>query len=75
MEGVSAMAKAMTRLANDPQLRNTLGAAGRIKAGHFGWDSIADQYLDAYRACGAADSGSQKTHIRSNPTDVLVGSR
>jgi glycosyltransferase involved in cell wall biosynthesis len=77
MEEIPALAKAMARLAGDAELGNRLGTAGRAKAGQFGWDSIAEQYLAVYRECGvsAGPESSEKPVARSNPTDALVGSR
>jgi len=47
-EDVPALAQAITRLAADAPLRQTLGAAGRERAQAFDWEVIADQYLSIY---------------------------
>ena len=43
-----ALAQAMTRLAADASLRQSLGAAGRERAQQFDWAAIAEQYLSLY---------------------------
>lgn len=48
-EDVPALAQAITRLAADAPLRQTLGAAGRERAKAFDWDAIAQQYLSIYQ--------------------------
>lgn len=50
---VPAMAAALKRLLEDPQLRAELAAAGRRRERQFTWHSAAEQTLDVYRA--AAD--------------------
>ena len=47
-EDVPALAQALTRLAADDALRQTLGTAGRKRAKAFDWDAIAEQYLTLY---------------------------
>ena len=47
----SAFASAVNALAGDPQRARAMGVAGRARAaGQFGWDAIADQTIDVYRA-------------------------
>ncbi|MFH1144304.1 MAG: glycogen synthase [Candidatus Eisenbacteria bacterium] len=46
----AALARAVNRLAADPQLRTEMGRRGRERAvRHFGWDRIAARTLDFYR--------------------------
>ncbi|MBE7210437.1 MAG: glycosyltransferase family 4 protein, partial [Gluconacetobacter diazotrophicus] len=47
-EDVPALAAALRRLAARPDLRSTLGAAGRQRAERFTWSHIADQYARIY---------------------------
>jgi len=47
----SDLARAINRLARDPELRRRMGAAGRERVlAQFSWDAIADTTLDLYRA-------------------------
>jgi alpha-maltose-1-phosphate synthase len=46
-----AMARAINRLARDPELRARFGDAGRRRViEHFSWDAIAETTLDLYRS-------------------------
>jgi glycosyltransferase involved in cell wall biosynthesis len=52
-----AIKQALLQLVGDPQLIQTLGAAGRERViSRFSWDGVIDQHLDAYRACMCAAS-------------------
>ncbi len=43
------LAGAVNRLARDPALRESFGAAGRRRVeAHFSWDAIAEQTLEMY---------------------------
>lgn len=48
-EDVPALAAALTRLADEPELRRRLGEAGRVWARRFHWDAIVDQLEESYR--------------------------
>ena len=58
----TALAGAITRLADAPALRREMGEAARRLAGQFGWARMARRYLDLYRGfaneAGAAASTS-----------------
>ncbi|HSW56949.1 MAG TPA: glycosyltransferase family 4 protein [Dehalococcoidales bacterium] len=43
------LAQAIARILNNPDMGNTLGERGRIKAQNYGWDQIAARVLDFYR--------------------------
>ncbi len=47
-ENIEALSTAMKSLANNPNLRQQLGQAGRQRAESFDWQKIADQYLAIY---------------------------
>lgn len=49
---VAAMAAALKRLLEDPQLRASLAAAGRTREQQFTWHVAAEKTLDVYRAAG-----------------------
>lgn len=53
-DDVPALTAAITRLAADSALRQTLGSAGRIRAQAFDWSAIAAQYLEIYQSSLAA---------------------
>jgi UDP-glucose:(heptosyl)LPS alpha-1,3-glucosyltransferase len=46
---VAALASALGRLANDPDLRSRLGAAARRKMESHTWDAVAEATLEVYR--------------------------
>jgi starch synthase len=47
----SGLAQAINRLAADPELRASMGKAGRQRVlDHFSWDAIAETTLDLYRS-------------------------
>jgi phosphatidylinositol alpha-mannosyltransferase len=43
-----ALAAALYRLANDPELRHTMGEAGRARAPEYSWDRVTEQIVDFY---------------------------
>ena len=43
----AALAEALLRLLQDPALRARLRDAGRLHAGRYGWDRVADRFLEA----------------------------
>ena len=50
-----AIAAALTRLVDYPELGPELGRRARERAvSHFGWDGVIERYLDVYRECGCA---------------------
>jgi len=52
-EDVDALAEGIRRLADDPALRERLGAAGRERARLFSWDAVTERYLEVYgKVCG-----------------------
>jgi glycosyltransferase involved in cell wall biosynthesis len=61
-DDATALAGAITRLADAPALRREMGEAARRLAGQFGWARMARRYLDLYRGfaneAGAAASAS-----------------
>jgi glycosyltransferase involved in cell wall biosynthesis len=44
------LAQALISLANDAQLRQEMGARGKIKAAEYGWERIAQRVMDYYKA-------------------------
>ena len=49
------LARSITALLADPELRLRMGAAGRAEAtGRFGWQAIAAQMMEVYRQCVAS---------------------
>jgi glycosyltransferase involved in cell wall biosynthesis len=48
-EDVPAFCRAISELAENSELRNTLGAAALQRAQRFAWPVIADEYLAIYR--------------------------
>lgn len=51
----AALADRLGELLDDPARRTALSAAGRVRAGHFGWPIVAAAVLRVYRAAIAAD--------------------
>jgi phosphatidylinositol alpha-1,6-mannosyltransferase len=47
---VEGIARAMTRLAEDPALSRTMGMAGRARAETLTWDRFAGEQMDVYRS-------------------------
>jgi phosphatidylinositol alpha-mannosyltransferase len=43
-----ALAAALYSLANDPDLRNRMGEAGRSRAPEYSWDRVTQQIIDFY---------------------------
>jgi phosphatidylinositol alpha-mannosyltransferase len=43
-----ALAAALYRLANDPELRHRMGDAGRARAPEYSWDRVTQQIVDFY---------------------------
>jgi alpha-1,3-rhamnosyl/mannosyltransferase len=52
-QDVDALAAAMTRMAQDAALRETLGARSRARAATFTWERCVDQSVAAYRRAAA----------------------
>jgi glycosyltransferase involved in cell wall biosynthesis len=48
-DDATALAGAVARLADAPELRREMGAAARLLADQFGWARMARRYLDLYR--------------------------
>ena len=48
-DDANALAGAVARLADAPELRREMGAAARLLADQFGWARMARRYLDLYR--------------------------
>jgi phosphatidylinositol alpha-mannosyltransferase len=44
-----ALAAALYTLANDPDLRDRMGEAGRLRAPEYSWDRVTEQVTDFYR--------------------------
>lgn len=55
-EDENALSLAIDRFAQDAELRDKCGAAGRRKVDQFTWPTIAEQYLDIYSAMTANQS-------------------
>jgi glycosyltransferase involved in cell wall biosynthesis len=53
-EKPQALMEAITHLAAAPDLRRTLGAGAKTLSEQFGWEKIAADTLDVYRAIGAS---------------------
>jgi phosphatidylinositol alpha-mannosyltransferase len=51
----AALADRLGELLDDPARRAALSAAGRVRAGHFGWPAVTAAVLRVYRAAIAAD--------------------
>ena len=51
----AALADRLGELLDDPARRTALSAAGRVRAGHFGWPAVTASVLRVYRAAIAAD--------------------
>ena len=49
-DDAAALAKAIVRLADSPELRQRLGQGAKEMSKAFGWDSIAEKTLEVYRA-------------------------
>ncbi|MCA1587565.1 MAG: glycosyltransferase family 4 protein [Chloroflexi bacterium] len=43
-----ALAAALYRLANDPELRHEMGEAGRVRAPEYSWERVTDRIVDFY---------------------------
>jgi glycosyltransferase involved in cell wall biosynthesis len=62
-----ALAIALRRLLDDPALRQRMSANGRQRAvGNYGWDTVAAQTLDVYRALG------QRAVVPSQSADSIA---
>jgi len=48
-DDAAALAAAVAKLADAPELRREMGAAARLLADQFGWARMARRYLDLYR--------------------------
>lgn len=44
------LAQALISLATDAQLRQEMGARGKVKAAEYGWEHIAQRVMDYYKA-------------------------
>jgi glycosyltransferase involved in cell wall biosynthesis len=64
-DDATALAGAITKLADAPGLRREMGEASRLLADQFGWARMARRYLDMYRGfanqAGATASGEVQT--------------
>jgi phosphatidylinositol alpha-mannosyltransferase len=49
-----ALAAALYTLATDPDLRDRMGEAGRLRAPEYSWDRVTEQVIDFYRDVRAA---------------------
>ena len=62
-DDATALAGAITKLADAPELRRDMGVAARLLADQFGWARMARRYLDLYRGfanqAGAAATSSE----------------
>ena len=47
---VNALAGAILRLLKDESLRDRMGAMGELKAGKYGWKTVAQQVMDFYQS-------------------------
>jgi len=52
------LAQALISLASHAQLRQEMGARGKLKAADYGWDRIAQQVMDYYKAVLEQRSGA-----------------
>lgn len=76
----TALAGAITRLADNPALRRDMGEAARALAGQFGWARMARRYLDLYRgfaneAGAAASPGGVQAGSGTANTGAVVKTR
>jgi phosphatidyl-myo-inositol alpha-mannosyltransferase len=58
----AALAARLAALLDDPARRAALSAAGRTRAGHFGWPAVAAAVVRVYRAAVAADPRQVVAH-------------
>lgn len=73
-DDATALAGAITRLADAPELRHEMGEAARQLAAQFGWARMARRYLDLYRGF-ANQSGSLAsiTAPKASVTEIKPG--
>lgn len=55
------VARALSRLAADPELRRRMGAEGRQRTGEFSWSVVTDQTVELYRSLLLKRSWNQAT--------------
>ncbi len=73
-DDATALAGAITRLADAPALRHEMGEAASRLAEQFGWARMANRYLDLYRGF-ANQAGSQATSNGSPAASSKTTSR
>ncbi|KQR85505.1 glycosyl transferase [Burkholderia sp. Leaf177] len=66
-DDAAALAGAVAKLADAPELRREMGAAARLLADQFGWARMARRYLDLYRGF-ANQKGA--TVLSNDPSDA-----
>jgi phosphatidylinositol alpha-mannosyltransferase len=59
-----ALADALIRLIDNPDLRRQLGTRGRAEAHQYAWDRVADRVLGVYRAVIAPATVARRTGLR-----------
>lgn len=62
-EDISALGNAMRRMASDEEMRQRMGAAGRVQAESFCWPRIADSYEWIYRNLLSRPLASNKSEV------------
>ena len=77
-DDATALAGAITKLADAPELRRDMGEAARLLADQFGWARMARRYLDLYRGfanqAGAAASGEVQAESGTPKAAALMKS-
>ena len=63
-QDTQAIAAGLARLADDPELRRTLGDRGQLRAGLFTWEHAAHETLAVLRAAAENSGGTVKPHGR-----------
>jgi len=68
VRNAEAIAQALTRLSDSPQLVAQLGEAARARAiAQFGWDGVIDKHLDVYRQFGTDANIQPQTRDVESP--------
>jgi glycosyltransferase involved in cell wall biosynthesis len=69
-DDATALAAAVTRLADAPELRREMGAAARLLAEQFGWARMARRYLDLYRGFANQAGATASLNDAHNTNDA-----
>jgi glycosyltransferase involved in cell wall biosynthesis/radical SAM superfamily enzyme YgiQ (UPF0313 family) len=72
---VASLGDALVRVAQDPERRAALAAAGLARAADFSWDRAATQSLEVYRSAAAAGRTRTRRQSKSDPAFALGARR